>query len=145
MWWASSSAEADTSNNLCSPDIASSAHDVNKKKYPLVLVCNRAVRSLQSNLSLLHISTLGAPSLPVVIQDTDQFNFPSSPSHYSILSSHNIKQNHSKNKLLLTEMKNKKIALFTKNDHSKERDNQNKGTWLMALDDHWTAYQINGR
>lgn len=115
------------------------------KKNPLVLVCNRAVRSLQSNLSVLHINTLGAPSLPVVIQDTDQFNFPSSPSHYSILSSHNIKQNHSKNKLLLTEMKNKKVALFTKNDHSKGRDNQNKGTWLMALDDHWTAYQINGR
>lgn len=42
-------------------------------------------------------------------------------------------------------MKNKKIALFTKNDHSKERDNRYKGTWLMALDDHWTAYQINGR
>lgn len=114
------------------------------QKNPLVQALNIAARSLQSNSSFLPVNTLGAPSLPLVTQDTDQLPFLPLPLQYFIF--RNIRRNHSKNKLLLTEMKNKKIALFTTNDHSqKGRNNQNKGTWLMALDDHWTAYQINGK
>lgn len=75
-------------------------------KPPPVPACNAAVKSLKSNLSLLPINTLGAPSFPLVLPGTSWFNFPPSPSHYSILSSHNIKLNRSKNKLLLIEMRN---------------------------------------